>query len=186
MLLYIVLLCRNKMESWKRSDEITPSVGLSLRGGRRGGGGGGGQLELQTLSNHSLLDSGSARGQGNQEKDSSLRAAAYAGERAKNRPGEKKKKKKEEEEEEEKNGDLIDITAVFFFINIAVCFPLLPMSLQAISALFLPLQPSGPGPLCLLGSGLSDPPLMRAALLGPAGLTSKVIFILVDCSIITA
>ena len=113
------------MESWKRSDEITPSVGLSLRGGRRGGGGGGGQLELQTLSNHSLLDSGSARGQGNQEKDSSLRAAAYAGERAKNRPGEKKKKKKEEEEEEEKNGDLIDITAVFFFYKYCCLLPTL-------------------------------------------------------------
>lgn len=59
-----------------------------------------------------------------------------------------------------------------FFINIAVCFPFLPMSLQAFSALILPLQSSGPGPLCLPGSGLLDTPLLRAALPDPAGLTS--------------
>lgn len=73
-------------------------------------------------------------------------------------------------------------TELFFFINISVHFPLSPMSVQAISTLFLsPRILRACFPLLPL---LADY-LLRAALLGQ-GLTSSVIFIPVYCNIITA
>lgn len=70
----------------------------------------------------------------------------------------------------------------FFFINISVHFPLSSMSLQAISTLFLSPQRLWAWPTLL---PLLTDYLVRAALLGE-GLTSWVIFIPVDCNIITA